>query len=667
MTMDHAAAYRDRLLWSALLAVPVVALSPTFAELLGYAPPAGTGWVSPVAGVVLFGYGGWPFLTGAATEIRQRSPGMMLLISLAISVALVASLAVSLGVPVLRRDVWWELALLIVIMLLGHWLEMRALGESSSALDELASLLPDEAERVVEDDRTEKVTAADIAVGDVVQVRPGGRVPADGRIVAGRADMDESMITGESQSVERAEGDRVVAGTVSVSAAIRVEVEAVGEDTTVAGVQRLVGEAQNSRSRSQALADRAAALLFYVAVTTAAVTFAVWALLGEADEAVRRTATVLVIACPHALGLAIPLVIAISTGRAASAGILVRDRLSLERMRDVDLVMFDKTGTLTTGEHTVTDLVAEGDENGMLASAAAVERTSEHPLGRAIVNAANERGLPIPSASGVDALPGLGIRGEIDGSSIAVGGSQLLGELGVGPSASVRDAAEGWIAGCAGVVYVVLGKVVVGAIRVSDPVRPESSAAVAELHERGIAVALITGDSSAVADEVARQIGIDEVHAEVLPDDKARTVREIQEGGDRVAMVGDGVNDAPALATADVGLAIGAGTDVAIESAGVVLARDDPRAVLSVVDLSRASYRKMQQNLAWAAGYNVLALPLAAGVLAPVGFTLPLQVGAILMSVSTVIVAANAQLLRRIDLSLSPAADSEQGSSTPRT
>lgn len=667
MTMDHAAAYRDRLLWSTLLAVPVVALSPTFAELLGYAPPAGTGWVSPVAGVVLFGYGGWPFLTGAATEIRQRSPGMMLLISLAISVALVASLAVSLGVPVLRRDVWWELALLIVIMLLGHWLEMRALGESSSALDELASLLPDEAERVVEDDRTEKVTAADIAVGDVVQVRPGGRVPADGRIVAGRADMDESMITGESQSVERAEGDRVVAGTVSVSAAIRVEVEAVGEDTTVAGVQRLVGEAQNSRSRSQALADRAAALLFYVAVTTAAVTFAVWALLGEADEAVRRTATVLVIACPHALGLAIPLVIAISTGRAASAGILVRDRLSLERMRDVDLVMFDKTGTLTTGEHTVTDLVAEGDENGMLASAAAVERTSEHPLGRAIVNAANERGLPIPSASGVDALPGLGIRGEIDGSSIAVGGSQLLGELGVGPSASVRDAAEGWIAGCAGVVYVVLGKVVVGAIRVSDPVRPESSAAVAELHERGIAVALITGDSSAVADEVARQIGIDEVHAEVLPDDKARTVREIQEGGDRVAMVGDGVNDAPALATADVGLAIGAGTDVAIESAGVVLARDDPRAVLSVVDLSRASYRKMQQNLAWAAGYNVLALPLAAGVLAPVGFTLPLQVGAILMSVSTVIVAANAQLLRRIDLSLSPAADSEQGSSTPRT
>lgn len=667
MTMDHAAAYRDRLLWSTLLAVPVVALSPTFAELLGYAPPAGTGWVSPVAGVVLFGYGGWPFLTGAATEIRQRSPGMMLLISLAISVALVASLAVSLGVPVLRRDVWWELALLIVIMLLGHWLEMRALGESSSALDELASLLPDEAERVVEDDRTEKVTAADIAVGDVVQVRPGGRVPADGRIVAGRADMDESMITGESQSVERAEGDRVVAGTVSVSAAIRVEVEAVGEDTTVAGVQRLVGEAQNSRSRSQALADRAAALLFYVAVTTAAVTFAVWALLGEADEAVRRTATVLVIACPHALGLAIPLVIAISTGRAASAGILVRDRLSLERMRDVDLVMFDKTGTLTTGEHTVTDLVAEGDENGMLASAAAVERTSEHPLGRAIVNAANERGLPIPSASGVDALPGLGIRGEIDGSSIAVGGSQLLGELGVGPSASVRDAAKGWIAGCAGVVYVVLGKVVVGAIRVSDPVRPESSAAVAELHERGIAVALITGDSSAVADEVARQIGIDEVHAEVLPDDKARTVREIQEGGDRVAMVGDGVNDAPALATADVGLAIGAGTDVAIESAGVVLARDDPRAVLSVVDLSRASYRKMQQNLAWAAGYNVLALPLAAGVLAPVGFTLPLQVGAILMSVSTVIVAANAQLLRRIDLSLSPAADSEQGSSTPRT
>jgi Cu2+-exporting ATPase len=653
---DHAAQFRDRFWWSLVLAVPVVGFSHMFADLLGYMPPAGTDWIPPVLGTVLYLYGGWPFLSGAVAEIRTRRPGMMLLIALAITVAFVASAFTSLGVGQFDLDFWWELALLIVIMLLGHWLEMRALGQASGALDALAALLPDEAERIRADGQIDRVSLEDLAPGDVVLVRPGSRVPADGVVVDGSAAVDESMITGESRPVERSVGDRVVAGTVATDSALRVRIDAVGEGTALAGIRRLVEQAQSSRSRAQALADRAAAALFWFAVTAGAVTFLVWSLLGEPGQAVERTVTVLVIACPHALGLAIPLVIAISTGMAARSGILVKDRLALERMRLVNAVLFDKTGTLTTGHPAVTAAVAAaGDDPAavgeVLATAAAVESDSEHPLARAVVRAAADRGLTVPTATDFRALPGSrGVEASVDGVRVTVGGPRLLTESGAAVPERVRTQADAWAAAGSTVLYVLRDGAVSGALAVSDEIRPESAAAVAALHARGVHVVMITGDARPVAEAVAAQLGIDEVFAEVLPEEKDGKVAELQQRGLTVAMVGDGVNDAPALARADVGIAIGAGTDVAIESAGVVLASDDPRAVLSVIELSRASYRKMQQNLVWATGYNVISVPLAAGVLAPVGIVLAPAVGAVLMSLSTIIVAANAQLLRRLDL-----------------
>jgi Cu2+-exporting ATPase len=655
---DHAAQFRDRFWWSLALAAPVVVFSPMFADLLGYRTPSGSGGIAPVLGTVLFFYGGWPFLTGAVAEVRTRRPGMMLLVALAISVAFVASALTSLGVGGFDLDFWWELALLVVIMLLGHWLEMRALGQASGALDALAALLPDEAERIGADGQPAPVTLADLAPGDVVLVRPGARMPADGVVIEGSAAVDESMITGESRAVDRAVGDRVVAGTVATDSALRVRVDAVGEGTALAGIRRLVEQAQSSRSRAQALADRAAAALFWFAVTAGAITFLVWTLLGDAGQAVERTVTVLVIACPHALGLAIPLVIAISTGMAARCGVLVKDRLALERMRRVDAVLFDKTGTLTTGQPTVTGVVAAvGDEGGdegadeVLTTAAAVEADSEHPLARAIVRAAAERGRPVPEATGFHTLPGSrGVEASVGGMAVGVGGPRLLAESGVVVPDRVRAQADTWAAAGSTVLYVLRDGAAIGALALSDEIRPTSAAAVAALHERDVHVVMITGDARPVAEAVAAQLGIDEVFAEVLPEDKDGKVAELQQRGLTVAMVGDGVNDAPALARADVGIAIGAGTDVAIESAGVVLASDDPRAVLAVVALSRASYRKMRQNLAWATGYNVVSVPLAAGVLAPIGFVLAPAVGAVLMSVSTIIVAANAQLLRRVEL-----------------
>jgi P-type Cu2+ transporter len=649
---DHATDFRRRFLISAVLAVPVVIFSTMFSELLGYPLPAGpwVPWISPLLGTVIFFYGGAPFLTGARSEIKQRQPGMMLLISLAITVAFVASWATTLRLGGFNLDFWWELALLIVIMLFGHWLEMRALGAASSALDALAALLPDAAERV-RGDGTEMVSLDELAVDDVVLVRSGGRIPADGTILSGTAAVNESMITGESQAVRRSPGDRVVAGTVATDNAIRVKINAVGEDTALAGIQRLVADAQASSSRAQALADRAAAFLFYFAAGAGLITFVVWALLGRMDEAVTRTVTVLVIACPHALGLAIPLVIAISTERAARAGILIKDRLALEQMRTVDVVLFDKTGTLTKGEPAVVDVVATDgiDRDALLALAAAVESESEHPIARAIVRAA--AGLDDhPGVRDVESLTGRGVRASFDGRTISVGSPGLLAELDAKiPGELDRQLATRRQAGST-VLYVTSDRDVDGAIVVEDEVRPESHGAVDGLHRRGIRVAMITGDARPVADAVARTLGIDEVFAEVLPSDKDAKVQELQLRGHRVAMVGDGVNDAPALARAEVGIAIGAGTDVAVESAGVVLAGDDPRAVCSVIELSRAAYRKMWQNLGWATGYNVLAIPLAAGVLASVGFVLSPAVGAILMSVSTIVVALNAQLLRRLDL-----------------
>jgi P-type Cu2+ transporter len=655
---DHVAQFR-RLFWTMLvLAIPTVALSGMFAMILGYTVPdfAGAQWVSPVLGTVMYLWGGRPFLTGAISEIRSRTPGMMLLIGLAITVAFVSSWGASLGVLPHNLDFWWELALLIVIMLLGHWIEMRSLAQTTSALDSLAALLPDEAERVVEDgsEGSETVAPADLRVYDVVIVRPGASVPADGVIVDGAAEMDESMVTGESRPVRRSIGDAVVAGTVATDSGLRVKVTAVGDDTALAGIQRLVTEAQNSSSRAQRLADRAAAWLFWFALGAAVVTAVVWGIIGQPEDAVIRTITVLVIACPHALGLAIPLVVSIATERAARGGVLIKDRLALESMRTVGAVLFDKTGTLTKGEPTVTAVTAAtGDrtEDELLAIAAAAESDSEHPLARAIVDAARRRGLTVPASSDFTSSPAVGVTARVDGKTVRVGGPRLLEETG---HAELPEA-EGWRGEGAIILHVLVeengaGPAVAGALALADEIREESRQAVDALHKLGIQVVMITGDAQTVAESVAAQLGIDRVFAGVRPEDKAAKVASLQGEGLRVAMVGDGVNDAPALAQADVGIAIGAGTDVAIASAGVILASSDPRSVLSVIQLSKASYRKMKQNLWWAAGYNLISVPLAAGVLAPIGFVMPMSVGAILMSISTVVVALNAQLLRRLDL-----------------
>jgi Cu2+-exporting ATPase len=650
----HVAQFR-RLFWiMLLLAIPTVALSPMFAMILGYAVPdlPGIRWVSPVLGTVMYLWGGRPFLTGAVSEIRSRKPGMMLLIGLAITVAFVSSWGASLGVLHHELDFWWELALLIVIMLLGHWIEMRSLAQTTSALDSLAALLPDQAERVEsgpDGDVVSAVAPAELRVGDVVVVRPGGSVPADGRITQGSAEIDESMVTGESRPVRRGVGDAVVAGTVATDSGIRVEVTAVGADTALAGIQRLVTEAQNSSSRAQRLADRAAGWLFWFALGSAAITAVVWSTAGSPEDAVVRTITVLVIACPHALGLAIPLVVSIATERAARGGVLVKDRLALESMRTVGAVLFDKTGTLTKGEPAVSAVVAvDGrSEEEVLALAAAAETDSEHPLARAIVAAARSRNVAVPASADFTSSPAVGVTATVDGVVVRVGGPRLLAEAGQ----AELGAAAAWHAEGAIVLHVLVNGTVTGALALADEIREESRQTVDALRRQDIEVVMITGDAEPVARSVAAQLGIERVFAGVRPEDKAAKVAELQSEGLKVAMVGDGVNDAPALARADVGIAIGAGTDVAIGSAGVILASSDPRSVLSTILLSRASYRKMAQNLWWAAGYNLISVPLAAGVLAPIGFVMPMSVGALLMSLSTVVVALNAQLLRRLDLS----------------
>ncbi|WP_392468259.1 heavy metal translocating P-type ATPase [Arsenicicoccus cauae] len=647
---DHVEVFR-RLFWVMLvLAVPVVGLSEMFAMLAGYSLPESSWlpWVSPVLGTVMYLWGGRPFLEGGWSETRSRRPGMMLLIALALTVAFGASWGASLGLVDHTLDFWWELALLVVIMLLGHWIEMRSLAQTTSALDSLAALLPDEAEKVVGDDVV-AVDPSELVVGDVVVVRPGASVPVDGRIVAGSASMDESMITGESRTVRRAPGDAVVAGTVATDSGLRVQVTAVGDDTTLAGVRALVADAQSSTSRAQRIADRAAAWLFWFALAAAIVTAIVWTSAGMPDSAVIRTITVLVIACPHALGLAIPLVVQIATERAARGGVLVKDRLALESMRTVDTVLVDKTGTLTKGEPTVTAVEpARGrSADELLALAAAAETDSEHPLARAIVGASQARAISVGRATDFSSSPAVGVRATVDGSVVEVGGPQLLEHR----AQRELPAADAWRAEGAIILHVLVDGEVAGALRLADEIRAESRETVDALHDLGIQVVMITGDAQAVADTVGHELGIDRVFAGVRPEDKSAKVAELQAEGRRVAMVGDGVNDAPALAQADVGIAIGAGTDVAIGSAGVVLASSDPRSVLSVVELSRATYAKMRQNLWWAAGYNLVSVPLAAGVLAPVGFVLPMSVGAVLMSLSTVVVAVNAQLLRRLDLS----------------
>ena len=641
-----------RQFWVVLaLTIPVVVWSTEVQHWLGYMAPIfpRSEWVPAVLGTVVFLYGGRVFLNGARAELSDRQPGMMTLISMAIVVAFIASWTATLGV--FEVDVWWELATLITVMSLGHWIEMRSIMQAQGALKALADLLPDTAERVTASG-SETVSLSELTLGDVVLVRPGARVPADGEVADGMADVDESMITGESRAVSKEPGDTVVAGTVAAGGSLRVRVTAVGDQTALSGIMRLVAEAQASQSRAQVLADRAAALLFFVALGAGVLTLGVWMALGQPEEALIRTATVLVIACPHALGLAIPLVVAISTTLGARNGLLVKDRLALERAKDLQVVIFDKTGTLTRGEPILAGLAtARGiDESELLAMAAAVEADSEHPLARAIVRGAQDRGVAPAAASGFQNLAGRGARATVDGLEVHVGGPRLLAELGLDPPAELAALTEPWAAEGRTVLHIAADGHVLGAVAVEDEVRPESIEAVARLHEMGLRVAMITGDAQSVADSVARRIGIDEVAAQVLPADKADAVKRFQTGGVRVAMVGDGVNDAPALAQADVGIAIGAGTDVAVESAGIVLVRDDPRDVAGAIELSRASYRKMVQNLVWAAGYNVLAIPVAAGILAPWGFILPMSIGALVMSVSTIVVALNAQLLRRVRL-----------------
>jgi P-type Cu2+ transporter len=645
------AMFRDKFWLSFALTIPVVFWSADVQHWFGYSAPSfpGSSFIPPVLGTLVFAYGGVVFLRGAVGELADRTPGMMTLISLAIVVAFATSLAATFGI--FEIDVWWEVASLITIMVLGHWLEMRAVSQARGALNALAALLPDTAERVEGAD-TRSVPLSELRVGDVVLVRPGARVPADGTVVEGVADVDESMITGESKGVPKRAGASVVGGTVAGGGSLHVRVTAIGDQSALSGIMRLVAAAQASGSRTQALADRAAAVLFYVAVVAGAITFTYLWFSSDTEHALIRTATVLIIACPHALGLAIPLVIAISTSLGAQNGLLVKDRLALERARSLDMVIFDKTGTLTRGSPAVSEVAAtpgtSGDE--LVAYSAAVESNSEHPLAKAILGEAGRRNLTRLPATNFEALSGRGARALVKGKRIAVGGPRLLSEANVTVPPAVEKLTTAWASDGKTVLYAVADDRLLGAFAVEDEIRPESSEAVAALHRLGVRVAMITGDSKTVADSVARRIGIDEVAAEVLPADKASAVERFQAGGRNVAMVGDGVNDAPALATASVGIAIGAGTDVAIESAGIILVRSDPRDVVAAIELSRAAYRKMIQNLVWATAYNVVAIPIAGGLLVRWGIDLPMSVGAIAMSASTIIVAANAQLLRGLNL-----------------
>jgi P-type Cu2+ transporter len=645
------AMFRDKFWLSLLLTLPVLVWSHHIQEWFGYQAPRfpGSDYLPAIIGTIVFAYGGLVFLRGAVGELRDRQPGMMTLISLAILVAFVTSWAGTLGL--FEVEIWWELATLNTIMLLGHWLEMRSIAQARGALSALAELLPDTAERAT-GDATETVSLSDLKLGDVVLVRPGARVPVDGAVVEGTADVDESIITGESRTITKAPGDKVIAGSIAAGGSLRVRVDALGEDTALSGIMQLVAAAQASGSRAQALADRAAAILFYVALGAGIVTLVTWSLLGDPEGALVRTATVLVIACPHALGLAIPLVIAISTSLGARNGLLVKDRLALERARQINTVIFDKTGTLTKGRPVLADVKAipELPEDDVLRWIAAAESDSEHPLARAVVEAVRTRGLEPLTGSDFRTEPGVGVTARVAGTEVWVGGPRMIERFGWQVPDELRKAAAGWAADGRTVLYAALQGRVAATLALEDEVRSESAEAVAELHRLGIRVAMITGDSQAVAETVARRLGIDEVAAEVLPADKAAAVAKFQAGGRIVAFVGDGVNDAPALAQADVGIAIGAGTDVAVESAGIVLVRSDPRDVVGAITLSRAAYGKMIQNLAWATGYNVLAIPVAAGVLVPWGFDLPMAVGAIAMSLSTIVVAANAQLLRGLRL-----------------
>ena len=642
--------FKQKFWLSLLLTIPTLIFSHTVQSWFGvnWMFP-GSEYIPAVFGIIIFFYGGLVFLKSAKTELQDRQPGMMTLISMAITVAFGYSLASTLGI-VDGMDFWWELATLVTIMLLGHWLEMASVQNAQGALKELAKLLPDEAE-VVTKDGTKKVAVADLKQDDRVLVRPGGQIPVDGEVVKGESDVNESMLTGESKPVQKTVKAAVIGGTINGSGALTIKVTKVGGDTALAGIMKLVEEAQSSKSKTQILADRAAFYLTFIALGAALLTWIGWWMAGEsAGFILERIVTVLVIACPHALGLAIPLVTAISTTKAAKSGLLVRQRMALENARNIDVVLFDKTGTLTKGEQGVVDMIADGDTKELLKLAAAVENESEHPIARAIVSSAKEQKLSIGHATTFSALSGRGAKATVNGKTIHVGGPRMIEELGAALPENIKAASTKASDDGKTVIYVIENKKVLGAIMLADVIREESKEAVARLHDMGKRVAMLTGDSKGVAAWVAKELGIKEYFAEVLPENKAETVKRLQADGSKVAMVGDGVNDAPALTQANIGIAIGAGTDVAIESAGIVLASSDPRGVAKIVTLSKATYNKMQQNLAWATGYNAVAIPLAAGATAALGFVLSPAFGAVLMSLSTIVVAVNAQLLRKLDL-----------------
>lgn len=639
--------FKQKFWLSLLLTIPTLVFSHTVQSWFGIDWMfLGSEYIPAIFGVIIFFYGGLVFLKSAKTELQARRPGMMTLISMAITVAFVYSLASTFKL-VAGMDFWWELATLVTIMLLGHWLEMASVQNAQGALKELAKLLPDEAELT----SGKTIPVNELKHGDLVLVRPGARIPADGEVTKGESDVNESMLTGESKPVKKTVKATVIGGTINGSGSLTVKVTKIGDDTVLAGIMKLVADAQNSKSKTQILADRAAFYLTFIALGAAIATGIGWWLVGQsADFILERIVTVLVVACPHALGLAIPLVTAISTTKAANSGLLVRQRVALESARNVNIILFDKTGTLTKGKQGVVDIVATGDKKQLLRLAAAVERESEHPIAHAIVMAAKEANLSVGHATKFSALSGRGAKASVDGKTIHVGGPRLIDELHATISKEVEVAEKQASRDGKTVVYVIQDKKVLGAIMLADVIREESKEAVAMLQSMGMRVAMLTGDSKGVAAWVAKELGLDEYFAEVLPENKAETVKKLQADGSKVAMVGDGVNDAPALTQATIGIAIGAGTDVAIESAGIVLASSDPRGVAKIVTLSRATYRKMQQNLAWATGYNAIAIPLAAGVTAGAGFVLSPALGAVLMSLSTIIVAINAQLLRKFNL-----------------
>jgi Cu2+-exporting ATPase len=646
--------FRRRFWVSLTLTIPVLLYSPIIQEWLGFSMPQFTGsdWIAPIFAIAIFLYGGLSFLQMAVPEIQNRQPGMMLLISLAITVAFLYSLFAA--VTGSSMGFFWEMATLIDIMLLGHWLEMRSVRQASGALNELAKLMPDTAERLRPDGITETVQVGELQKGDLILVRPGASIPADGEVVDGKSEVSEAVITGESKPVTKTSGDQVIAGTINGDGSLRVRVAALGEETALAGIMRLVQEAQSSKSNTQILADRAAGWLFYIALAVALLTAIAWTLaIGFNLEVLERVVTVLVIACPHALGLAIPLVVAISTSLGARNGVLVRQRLALEQAREINTVVFDKTGTLTEGRFGVVGVMtAEGwSEEQALSLALALEGDSEHPIARGIRGVAHGTHVMPAEISEFEAVKGRGIRASWQGKPVYIGGPSLLEMLNLKLEGAIARFAEQANENAQSVIYLVVDQQIVAVYALADVIRPESKAAVERLHQLGIEVAMLTGDSQAVAEAVAKALKIDTVFAQVLPEAKDQKIIELQKQGKKVTMVGDGVNDAPALTRADIGIAIGSGTDVAIESAGIILVKSNPLDVVKVFELSRATYRKMIQNLIWATGYNVVALPLAAGVLAPIGILLSPAAGAVLMSISTIVVAINAQLLRGLRFS----------------